>query len=173
MGSTTTKVILMRKDDCAILASEYLRTNGDPIQVSVECYKSLVNQLSITVKIIGLGVTGSGRHISGLHAQSKGIVNEILAHANATVYFDKDVDTILRSADRMQNTYITAGVPSDYAMNEAYSAGTGSFLEEAAKESLNVDYLSIAEIALQADRPPNFNDQCSAFISSDIKNAFT
>jgi len=172
VGSTTTKVILMRKDDCAILASEYLRTNGDPIQASVECYKSLVNQLSVLVKIIGLGVTGSGRHISGLHAQSKGIVNEILAHANATVYFDKDVDTIFEIGGQdAKYTYITAGVPSDYAMNEACSAGTGSFLEEAAKESLNVDYLSIAEIALQADHPPNFNDQCSAFISSDIKNA--
>ena len=55
-------------------------------------------------------------------------------------------------------------------MNEAVQREE-PFLEEAAKESLNVDYLSIAEIALQADHPPNFNDQCSAFISSDIKNA--
>ena len=35
-------------------------------------------------------------------------------------------------------TYITNGVPCDYAMNEACSAGTGSFLEESAKESLGV-----------------------------------
>ena len=29
----------------------------------------------------------------------------------------------------------------------------------------------IAEIALKGRRPPNFNDQCAAFIASDIKNA--
>ncbi len=68
-------------------------------------------------------------------------------------------------------THLTNGVASDYAMNEACSAGTGSFLEEAASESLDVDYRDIGEIALKSTLPPNFNDQCSAFISSDIKNA--
>ncbi|MDP1727055.1 MAG: acyl-CoA dehydratase activase [Bacteroidota bacterium] len=172
VGSTTTKAIMMRVADNAVLASEYLRTNGDPIQASIECYQSLKEKLAIKVKIIGLGVTGSGRHISGLHANTKGIVNEILAHANATIYFDKDVDTIFEIGGQdAKYTYITAGVPSDYAMNEACSAGTGSFLEEAAKESLNIDYKLIGDIALKASNPPNFNDQCSAFISSDVKNA--
>lgn len=172
VGSTTTKAILMRQADNAILATEYLRTNGDPIQASIDCYKSLKQQLDAPVQIIGLGVTGSGRHISGLHAKTKGIINEILAHANATIYFDKDVDTIFEIGGQdAKYTYITAGVPSDYAMNEACSAGTGSFLEEAAKESLNIDYKQIGDIALRASNPPNFNDQCSAFISSDIKNA--
>ncbi|MDP2058816.1 MAG: acyl-CoA dehydratase activase, partial [Flavobacteriaceae bacterium] len=172
VGSTTTKAIMMRQSDNAILATEYLRTNGDPIQASMACYKSLKEKLNTPVKIIGLGVTGSGRHISGLHAETKGIINEILAHANATIYFDKDVDTIFEIGGQdAKYTYITAGVPSDYAMNEACSAGTGSFLEEAAKESLNIDYREIGDIALRATNPPNFNDQCSAFISSDVKNA--
>ena len=172
VGSTTTKAILMRKSDKAILASEYTRTNGDPIQASKECYESIKRQINVPIKIVGLGVTGSGRHISGLHANTKGIVNEIIAHANATIYFDKDVDTIFEIGGQdAKYTYITAGVPSDYAMNEACSAGTGSFLEEAAKESLGIDYKQIGDIALMATNPPDFNDQCSAFISSDIKNA--
>ncbi|MBZ0199946.1 MAG: acyl-CoA dehydratase activase, partial [Ignavibacteriaceae bacterium] len=172
VGSTTTKGVLMRKDDNSVLASEYLRTNGDPIVASVQCYKSIKNKVDVPVQIVGLGVTGSGRHISGLHAQTKGVINEIIAHANATVYFDPEVDTIFEIGGQdAKYTYITAGIPSDYAMNEACSAGTGSFLEEAAKESLNMDYKEIGEIALKASRPPNFNDQCAAFISSDIKNA--
>lgn len=172
VGSTTTKAVIIRKTDSKILASEYLRTNGDPINASIECYKSLRDQISVPIKILGLGVTGSGRHIAGLHALTKGVINEIIAHATATVYFDPEVDTIFEIGGQdAKYTYITAGVPSDYAMNEACSAGTGSFLEEAAKESLDVDYLEIGDIALKANRPPNFNDQCSAFISSDIKNA--
>lgn len=172
VGSTTTKAIIMRRSDKAILASEYLRTNGDPIKASVDCYKSLKQQINTPINIIGLGVTGSGRHISGLHSKTTGIVNEIVAHANATIYFDSHVDTIFEIGGQdAKYTYITAGVPSDYAMNEACSAGTGSFLEEAAKESLDIDYRDIGDIALRATNPPDFNDQCSAFISSDVKNA--
>jgi predicted CoA-substrate-specific enzyme activase len=172
VGSTTTKAVLLRKKDNLILASEYLRTNGDPINASVECYKSLQSQIKVPIKIYGLGVTGSGRHISGLHALTKGVINEIIAHATATVFFDTDVDTIFEIGGQdAKYTYITSGVPSDYAMNEACSAGTGSFLEEAARESLDIDYLQIGDTAIKASKPPNFNDQCSAFISSDIKNA--
>ncbi|MEJ2698792.1 MAG: acyl-CoA dehydratase activase-related protein, partial [Desulfuromonadales bacterium] len=53
----------------------------------------------------------------------------------------------------------------------ACSAGTGSFLEEACRESLGIDTREIADAALMADQPPDFSDQCSAFIGSDIKTA--
>ena len=51
-------------------------------------------------------------------------------------------------------------------MNEACSAGTGSFLEESAFETLGVKMEDIAKIALEGKNPPNFNDQCAAFIAS-------
>ncbi|OHD18835.1 MAG: hypothetical protein A2Y34_02295 [Spirochaetes bacterium GWC1_27_15] len=174
IGSTTTKAVLLRKSDDAILASIYLRTEGDPIGATKKCYQSIIDQLGNTkVKIIGLGTTGSGRHIVGLHALTDSIYNEIICHATASVYFDKDVDTIFEIGGQdAKYTYITQSIPSDYAMNEACSAGTGSFLEEAAKEALNVDVKDIAGIALGSKRPPNFNDQCAAFISSDIATAF-
>lgn len=173
VGSTTTKAVILRIEDNAILAQVYLRTNGDPVGASINCYKSLKEQIGETkIKIVGLGTTGSGRHIVGLHALTDGIINEIIAHATAAVYFDKDVDTIFEIGGQdAKYTYITNSVASDYAMNEACSAGTGSFLEEAAKESLGIDVKNIAEIALKGKNPPNFNDQCAAFISSDIKNA--
>ena len=185
VGSTTTKAVLIRIKDNAILASEYLRTNGNPVAASIECYKSIKNQLSdgfpmgefgndksIKVNIIGLGTTGSGRHISGLHSLTKGVVNEIIAHSVAAAYFDEDVDTIFEIGGQdAKYTFLTNGIASDYAMNEACSAGTGSFLEESAKESLNINYKEIAGIAFNSKNPINFNDQCAAFISSDIKSA--
>ncbi len=174
IGSTTTKAVLMRKKDDAILASIYLKTNGDPIGAAKLCYKSILEQINgKKIKIIGLGTTGSGRNIVGIHAFTESVYNEIICHAAASVYFDKDVDTIFEIGGQdAKYTYITQGIPSDYAMNEACSAGTGSFLEEAAKESLNIDVKDIAPIALTSKRPPNFNDQCAAFISSDIATAF-
>jgi len=173
VGSTTTKAVLMRRSDLLILSSVYLRTNGDPVNASVECYKSIRAQLgSIQVIITGLGVTGSGRQIAGLHALTENIINEIIAHATAATHFDNDVDTIFEIGGQdAKYTYLTGGVPSDYAMNEACSAGTGSFLEESAKESLNIATEMIGPLALEGKKPPNFTDQCSAFISSDIKIA--
>ncbi len=173
VGSTTTKAVLLRTEDDALLSSIYLRTNGNPVEASRACYRSLLDQLAGTrVHIAGIGVTGSGRQIAGLYSLTDGIINEIIAHAAAAVYFDPEVDTIFEIGGQdAKYTHLTNSVASDYAMNEACSAGTGSFLEESAYESLGVPVTEIAELALQGRRPPNFNDQCAAFISSDIKNA--
>jgi predicted CoA-substrate-specific enzyme activase len=172
VGSTTTKGVIMRCRDKAILAADYLRTDGDPVAASRKVYGSLAEQIDVPISIIGLGVTGSGRQISGLHAMTNGVINEIIAHATAAVHFDPQVDTIFEIGGQdAKYTYITNGVPSDYAMNEACSAGTGSFLEESAKESLGLKVTDIGKVAYTGPNPPNFNDQCAAFIGSDIKNA--
>jgi len=176
VGSTTTKAVLLRCEDCKVLASVYLRTQGNPVQASRECYAVLAEQLGTLaeeVEVVGLGVTGSGRQIAGLHAMTEGIVNEIIAHAAAALFYDREVDTIFEIGGQdAKYTFIRKGVPSDYAMNDACSAGTGSFLEEAAKETMGLEMEQIGEIALKGQNPPNFNDQCAAFISSDIKTAF-
>ena len=175
VGSTTTKAVILRMDDDKVLASVYLRTQGNPVQASRECYADIYDQLGELgekIKIVGLGVTGSGRQIAGLHAMTGGIINEIIAHATGALFFDKTVDTIFEIGGQdAKYTYIKNGVPSDYAMNDACSAGTGSFLEEAAKETMGLEMESIGSIAIEGREPPNFNDQCAAFISSDIKNA--
>jgi len=174
VGSTTTKAILLRTDSCAITAGVYLRTSGDPVAASRRCYRELLNQIpaGTTPNIVGLGTTGSGRQIAGLHAQTPGVINEIVAHAAAAVFFDPDVETIFEIGGQdAKYTFITNRVASDYAMNEACSAGTGSFLEEACRESLGIATEEIEAIALRSRSAPNFSDQCSAFISSDIKTA--
>jgi len=172
VGSTTTKAVLVRLSDKKILSSVYLYTHGNPIEASKKCYQSLSEQLPDSIKIIGLGTTGSGRHIAGLHALTEAVINEIVAHATAAVFFDKKVDTIFEIGGQdAKYTYIINKVPADYAMNEACYAGTGSFIEEAAYETLGVKVEEIEAIAMQGSKPPNFSDQCAAFISSDIKTA--
>ncbi|MDI3517146.1 MAG: hypothetical protein PWP09_1212 [Thermotogota bacterium] len=173
VGSTTTKAVLVRIKDRSMLAGAYLRTLGDPVGAAKKCYREILKKLQgIQVEIVGLGVTGSGRKIVGLHASTEAVYNEIMAHARAAAYFDSEVDTIFEIGGQdAKYTYLVNGVAVDYAMNEACSAGTGSFLEEAAKESLDIDYTEIGERALKAKNPPNFSDQCAAFINSDIKTA--
>ena len=118
VGSTTTKGVIMRCGDKAILAADYLRTDGDPVGASRRVYRSLADQIDVPIEIAGLGVTGSGRQIAGLHALTDGVINEIIAHAAAAVHFDTEVDTIFEIGGQdAKYTYITNSVPSDYAMN--------------------------------------------------------
>ena len=173
VGSTTTKAVVVRKSDRMIVASVYLRTSGRPVEAARQCYRALREAVgNLQPAITGLGVTGSGRQIAALHGLTDNVINEIIAHGAAAAHFDKDVDTIFEIGGQdAKYTFLSAGIPSDYAMNEACSAGTGSFLEESAFESLGVKTEDIGEMAMQALAPPNFTDQCSAFISSDIKQA--
>ena len=174
VGSTTTKAVVVRRSDKAILAGCYLRTNGDPVAASRACHAELEKQMRHQAPILfsGLGVTGSGRRIAGLHALTPAVINEIIAHARAAAYFDPAVDTLFEIGGQdAKYTFLANGVPADYAMNEACSAGTGSFLEESAHEALHLKTEEIGEAALSGFLPPNFNDQCAAFIGSDIKTA--
>ncbi len=172
VGSTTTKGVLIRTGDDRIVASAYLYTHGNPVKASIDVYAELEKQINVPVNIIGLGVTGSGRHIAALHSNSHAVINEISAHARASVYFDPDVDTIFEIGGQdAKYTFINNKVPADYAMNEACSAGTGSFIQEAAWETLKTDLKDIEGKAFKSEMPLNFRDQCSALIGSDIKSA--
>lgn len=172
VGSTTTKAVLLRCSDNAVVGKVYLYTHGNPIKAARDCYEELLRAVPQRIRVVGIGTTGSGRQIAGLHALTHGIVNEIIAHATAATHFDPAVDTIYEIGGQdAKYTFLVDGVPADYAMNEACSAGTGSFIEEAALESLGVSLRQIEPLAMSGDTPPNFSDQCSAFISSDIKTA--
>lgn len=107
------------------------------------------------------------------HASTECLYNEIIIHLKATLFFDKNVDTIfVIGGQDAKYIHLVNGVTADYAMNEACSARTSSFIEESAFESFEIKTTEIENIALFTDPPPNFNDQCTAFISSDVKTAF-
>ena len=152
VGSTTTKAVLIREEDTAMVASIYLRTSGDPVQASRNCYRELAKQVPAGIEIIGLGVTGSGRYIAGLHALTRGVINEIIAHAAAALYFDGEVDTILEIGGQdAKYTYLVNG-SADYAMSGACFAEPLKLLEEAAGD-LEVETNRIGAIAAAAKHP--------------------
>lgn len=80
-----------------------------------------------------VAVTGSGRELVSVFLNNCLSFNEILAHARAAGEAHPDVDTIFEIGGQ-DAKYISLlkGIPVDYAMNDGCSAGTGSFLEEAA-----------------------------------------
>jgi predicted CoA-substrate-specific enzyme activase len=173
-GSTTTKVALVNAETLEIVAEHYGRTHGDPVAALKRCLTELRRALGASrPKIRLVATTGSSRELLGVYLETVGVYNEIIAHTVGTTYFQKQVDTIFEIGGQdAKYVSINNGVPIDYAMNEACSAGTGSFLEESAAGDLSIETAAeIGPIALAARAPLKFGEHCSAFINSDIRKA--
>jgi len=170
-GSTTTKAVLLDPSTCGIVASHYQRTQGDPVASLRACLLSLIKQVG-NCRVGIMGTTGSAREIIGAYLGTEHVFNEISAHAAGAGHFDDEVDTIFEIGGQ-DSKYIRLhnGVPIDYAMNNACSAGTGSFLEESAQSDLGVKVADLADVALGATSPVHFKATCAAFINSDIRAA--
>jgi predicted CoA-substrate-specific enzyme activase len=170
-GSTTTKTILLDPSTQAVVASHYGRTKGNPVAATRECLQALIEQVGN--RGVGLiGTTGSARELAGAYLGTEHVYNEISAHAAGATHFDPDVDTIFEIGGQdSKYIYLRNGVPIDYAMNNACSAGTGSFLEESAHSDLGITVSEIADLALAASSPVHFKATCAAFINSDIRLA--
>jgi len=177
-GSTTTKACLVDIETDEITASHYGRTHGDPVKALKECLAIIQEKIiadtggkKIDIRLVA--TTGSSREILGVFLETPGVYNEIIAHSVGTTYFDKEVETIFEIGGQdAKYVLLKNGVPIDYAMNEACSAGTGSFLEESAAGDLSIHSAKdIGPIALGAPSPCKFGEHCSAFINSDIRKA--
>jgi len=177
-GSTTTKACLLDAETEQIVASHYGRTHGDPVGAFRKCLSAIrekvredIGDQPITISLAA--TTGSSREILGVFLETQGVYNEIIAHSVGTAYFDDEVETIFEIGGQdAKYVLLKNGVPIDYAMNEACSAGTGSFVEESAQADLNIGHArEIGGVALEADAPLKFGEHCSAFINSDIRKA--
>ncbi|MCK5141982.1 MAG: hypothetical protein KAQ70_07300, partial [Candidatus Heimdallarchaeota archaeon] len=136
-----------------------------------KCIQEVISQVG-NQKVKLLGVTGSGRQLVGAYLGTSAVYNEISAHSEGAVYYDKDVDTIFEIGGQdSKYMFLQNGVPVDYAMNASCSAGTGSFLEESAKGDLGVTVYDIADIAMKASDPVRFQADCAAFINTDVRTA--
>ncbi len=170
-GSTTTKAVLLDPATRGVVASHYTRTRGDPVAAARECLHALVNQVgNRCVRLVA--TTGSARELIGAYLGTGQVFNEISAQAAGAHHYDAEVDTIFEIGGQdAKYIHLRNGVPIDYAMNNACSAGTGSFLEESAQGDLGIAVADIADRALAAPAPVQFKATCAAFINSDIRLA--
>ncbi len=171
-GSTTTKAVLLdpatrARGRLALRAHAGRSRGGDP-RVPARARRP-----GRQPRASGLvGTTGSARELAGAYLGTAHVYNEISAHAAGATHFDPDVDTIFEIGGQdSKYIHLRNGVPIDYAMNNACSAGTGSFLEESAQGDLGIAVSDIADMALAAPSPVHFKATCAAFINSDIRIA--
>ena len=126
VGSISTKGVVIDSKN-AILASEYLWTEGDPMGAVRRLLKALASQLEgRDVQVAAVGTTGSARKLTGAMTDAQVVKNEITAHAIGTTSLYPDVRTIFEIGGQDSKIILVEnGIVVDYAMNTLCAAGTG------------------------------------------------
>lgn len=167
VGSVSTNLVLLDSDN-HVIAYEYLRTKGQPIQVVQEGLRSLAAKLPPESTVGGVGVTGSARSLVGVAVGADVVKNEITAHAVAADLVVPDVQTVIEIGGQDSKIIILRhGVVVDFAMNTVCAAGTGSFLDHQAAR-LGVPIEDFGALALKNKSPVHIAGRCSVFAESDM-----
>ena len=167
VGSVSTNLVLT-DDRNQVLAFEYLRTRGRPIQVVQEGLKLIAEELPPQADICGVGVTGSARNLIGVAVGADVVKNEITAHAIAADLYVPGVQTVLELGGQDSKIIVLRhGVVVDFAMNTVCAAGTGSFLDHQAAR-IGIPIEDFGALALKSKHPVHIAGRCSVFAESDM-----
>ena len=167
IGSISTKGVIIDSEN-NILASEYLWTEGSPIDAVKKLLDSLQKQMPKNYKIVSIGTTGSARKLIGTMLNASIVKNEITAHAIGTITVHPDVRTIFEIGGQDSKIIIINDkIVTDYAMNTLCAAGTGSFLSSQAKR-LNIPIEEFGNISKLSKNPTKIAARCTVFAESDL-----
>ncbi len=169
-GSTTSKIALIGEEG-EILYSFYAGNEGSPLKMITSALKHIYEILPSSAQIKKACVTGYGE---GLIKEALMVdLGEIetVAHYRAAAFFDPEVDFILDIGGQdMKCIRIKDKVIDSVQLNEACSAGCGSFIETFAK-GLNFNVQDFAKVALFAKCPIDLGSRCTVFMNSRVKQA--
>ncbi len=179
IGSTGSKLVILDYETERILHEDYIPTNGEPVHALKTLLHNAITTLNSESAISLFAVTGSGRMLTGsllrtlFGDENVYIVNEIIAHASGALYYDKSVDTIIEIGGQDSKFIrLSDGIITDFALNEACSAGTGSFLEELCERFAGFnDFHNLSSTALNSSGGVSLGQHCSVFISDVIEKA--
>ncbi|MDR2734264.1 MAG: acyl-CoA dehydratase activase [Spirochaetota bacterium] len=169
IGSVSTNLALIDHDG-NLVAKRYLATAGRPIEAVLSGLRGIYAECGKSLRVLGCGTTGSGRYLIADLFGADIVKNEITAQARGALLLCPDADTIFEIGGQ-DSKYIAIdhGVVTDFTMNKACAAGTGSFIEEQA----NLMGISVrdefAARAFAADVPASLGQRCTVFIENDVK----
>ncbi len=168
VGAVSTDLVLLDEYN-NVISDVYLRTQGQPIKI-IKKGLSIIKEENkgISLEVLGVGTTGSGRVLAGAMVGADVVKNEITAHAVASLYINHDVRTIFEIGGQDSKIIILQnGVVVDFAMNTICAAGTGSFLDHQAYR-LGIPIEEFGDYALRAKNSVRIAGRCTVFAESDM-----
>ena len=169
-GSTTTKIALVGEDG-SLLWNFYSNNHGSPLATAIKAIKEVKDKIRPDAKIVYSCSTGYGEALlKAAFMLDEGEV-ETIAHYYAAAFFEPNVDCILDIGGQdMKCIRIKDSTVDSVQLNEACSAGCGSFIETFAG-SLNFSVQNFAKEALFAKSPVDLGTRCTVFMNSNVKQA--
>ena len=169
-GSTTTKIVAIgsRKE---ILYTDYGSNQGSPLKIVIKELTGLYKAMPKTAWIAGCLTTGYGENIvkAALHADEGEV--ETFAHYRAAYEFCPEVTCVLDIGGQdMKCFQISNGNIGKITLNEACSAGCGSFIENFA-QGLGMSAAEFADKAMDSKTPVDLGTRCTVFMNSRVKQA--
>lgn len=170
IGSTTSKAALIDQSGC-LLYSCYRNNEGSPLFSAALILKEIYSHLPKGADIAYSSVTGYGEElIKTAFSCDIGEV-ETVAHCTAAEHFLPGVEMILDIGGQdMKYMRVRDGVIDSVILNEACSAGCGSFIETFAK-SLGLSVQEFSMLGIQAENPVDLGSRCTVFMNSKVKQA--
>jgi activator of 2-hydroxyglutaryl-CoA dehydratase len=169
-GSTTTKIAAIGTGK-EILYTDYGSNEGSPLKVVVRELKEFYKHLPQGSYVAGVLTTGYGEGIvkAALHADAGEV--ETFAHFRAAQEFCPEVTCVLDIGGQdMKCFQIKDGNIGKITLNEACSAGCGSFIQNFA-EGLNMTPAEFAAKAQNSKAPVDLGTRCTVFMNSRVKQA--
>jgi activator of 2-hydroxyglutaryl-CoA dehydratase len=179
IGSTGAKAVALDATTRERLWQGYVATNGNPVRAAQQLMAGFTDTISARNLLLACAVTGSGREIvASLLSTCYGrdavfVLNEIAAHAAGALFYDARVDTIFEIGGQdAKYIRLVDGRVIDAAMNEACSAGTGSFIEEQGQKLSDIhNVANLGKLALEAAEGLSLGQHCSVFMAEIIDEA--
>ncbi|MGL1901341.1 MAG: acyl-CoA dehydratase activase [Fibrobacterales bacterium] len=169
-GSTTSKVVVLSNKG-SVVDSFYASNDGEPLEVITRGLMSLRDRFrkkEIGLKILGLGTTGYGEELFAKAFNADFHTVETVAHAEAAKSICPEVSFILDIGGQdMKAMFLRNGVITNIILNEACSAGCGSFLETYA-QSMGIAVQDVAEMAFESRSPSKLGSRCTVFMNSSV-----
>lgn len=172
-GSTTSKIVVM-DSEANIIYKFYGNNEGNPLKKVMEglslFYKE-AEEKGVTVKFRSSAATGYGEDLmKSALGLDYGIV-ETIAHLSGAQYVDPNVTFVLDIGGQdIKSIFISNGVISNIELNEACSAGCGSFLQNFAT-TMNMELADFTRAACLAKYPSDLGSRCTVFMNSKVKQS--
>ena len=169
-GSTTIKAVVLDGRG-RIVWEHYAGNEGDPVTAAVEILRRIHREMPDGARIVRSCVTGYGESLVKAALRIDEGVVETMAHYRAAAYLNPGVTSVIDIGGQdMKYLRIKGDAIDSISVNEACSAGCGSFLQTFA-QSMGLKIGEFAEAALHAERPVDLGSRCTVFMNSSVKQA--
>ena len=164
VGSTTTKAVMVDARG-AMLGFHLVNTGASGAKAAHRCLEEISRKAESTKGVPTIS-TGYGRSVIDFANES---VTEITCHSVGVHHLNPAVRLLIDVGGQDSKAVRIGenGRPSDFALNDKCSAGTGRFLEVMARV-LEVPINDLGSFALKSTSPSAISSTCTVFAESEV-----